>query len=74
MKHAKVAFQALARFHCLGIALKHKHPKCFKNFSKVCSGHLNLNLEFFKGLDDVLINDIRKDTAISKYALRCEDS
>ncbi|XP_036139238.1 uncharacterized protein LOC118644573 isoform X2 [Monomorium pharaonis] len=69
LEHSRVAIQAMARFHALGMATKYKRPEYFevlKERSKY------LELKEFERFQEDMVKIIAKDSQLAVYTDRCE--
>ncbi|XP_034942303.1 uncharacterized protein [Chelonus insularis] len=72
LNHSKIAIQTLARFHSLGIAMKHKNPSFFEVL-KIKSKCLEFkNPESWESIMKSLSTTIEHDEKIKQYFPSCE--
>nr|XP_033320834.1 uncharacterized protein LOC117217379 isoform X1 [Megalopta genalis]XP_033320835.1 uncharacterized protein LOC117217379 isoform X2 [Megalopta genalis] len=72
MEHSKVALQALARFHALGMAMKQKQPGLFHMF-KMHSKTYSIDAAPDSDMFEATLNTIKEDPDMCVYYDVCEN-
>lgn len=71
LEHSKLAIRTLARFHALGIAMKHKKPDEFAKIKKA-SETVKINFDDFEDWHVKILDGIMKDPDTSMHYDKCE--
>ncbi|XP_011171848.1 uncharacterized protein LOC105204463 [Solenopsis invicta] len=70
LEHSRVAIQAMARFHALGMATKYKRPEYFEVL-KERSKSIEMKTEEFERFQEDMLKIIASDSQLAVYVDRC---